>query len=51
MGVTRLTGIGSEKPKLWHVKRAIFNINNIICSMGFFFMNITVQSFSLFIVS
>ncbi|CUS08909.1 unnamed protein product [Tuber aestivum] len=39
----------SEKTELWHVKRAIFNINNVICCMGFFFCNITVQSFSLFL--
>ncbi|KAG0633767.1 major facilitator superfamily domain-containing protein [Tuber brumale] len=41
--------LASEKTELWHVKRAIFNINNIICCMGFFFCNITVQSFSLFL--
>ncbi|PWW75927.1 MFS general substrate transporter [Tuber magnatum] len=40
----------SEKTELWHVRRAIFNINNVICCMGFFFCNITVQSFSLFLL-
>ncbi|RPB04336.1 MFS general substrate transporter [Choiromyces venosus 120613-1] len=39
----------SERTELWHVKRAIFNINNLICCLGFFFCNITVQSFSLFL--
>ncbi|KAH6670413.1 major facilitator superfamily domain-containing protein [Halenospora varia] len=32
-----------------HVRRAIFNINNLICALGFFSINITVQSFSLFL--
>ncbi|KAK3072786.1 hypothetical protein LTR53_006202 [Teratosphaeriaceae sp. CCFEE 6253] len=34
-----------------HVKRAIFNINNIVCALGFFCVNVTVQSFSLFLPS
>ncbi|KAI5785781.1 major facilitator superfamily domain-containing protein [Geopyxis carbonaria] len=38
-----------EKTELRHLKRAVFNINNIICAMGFFFINVTVQSFSLFL--
>lgn len=32
-----------------HVQRAIFNINNWICALGFFSINVTVQSFSLFL--
>lgn len=32
-----------------HIKRAIFNINNLICALGFFSINVTVQSFSLFL--
>ncbi|KAG4424024.1 hypothetical protein IFR04_002866 [Cadophora malorum] len=32
-----------------HVKRAIFNINNLICALGFFSINVSVQSFSLFL--
>ncbi|KAG0132863.1 major facilitator superfamily domain-containing protein [Tuber indicum] len=39
----------SEKTELWHVKRAVFNINNVTCCMGFFFCNITAQGFSLFL--
>ncbi|CUS09338.1 unnamed protein product [Tuber aestivum] len=38
-----------EQTELWHVKRAILNVNNVICCMGFFCTNITVQSFSLFL--
>ena len=33
------------------IKRAFSSVNNIICAMGFFFVNITVQSFSLFLPS
>ncbi|KAL2068974.1 hypothetical protein VTL71DRAFT_15312 [Oculimacula yallundae] len=32
-----------------HIKRAIFNINNLICALGFFSINVSVQSFSLFL--
>ncbi|PUU79243.1 major facilitator superfamily domain-containing protein [Tuber borchii] len=39
----------AERTELWHVKRGMFNINNIICCMGFLFCNVTVQSFSLFL--
>ncbi|KAM0722686.1 hypothetical protein Q7P37_002127 [Cladosporium fusiforme] len=38
-----------EKVKSHHIKRAIFNINNTICAFGFFAVNVTVQSFSLFL--
>ncbi|KAI9055970.1 hypothetical protein LZ554_000904 [Drepanopeziza brunnea f. sp. 'monogermtubi'] len=32
-----------------HVKRAIFNINNLICAMGWCSINVSVSSFSLFL--
>ncbi|KAK4995105.1 hypothetical protein LTR66_005013 [Elasticomyces elasticus] len=38
-----------EVVEVRHVKRAIFNINNTVCALGFFLINITVQSFSLFL--
>ena len=38
-----------EKVQLVHVKRAIFNVNNTVCAFGFFAVNVTVQSFSLFL--
>ena len=34
-----------------HIIRAIANWNNTVCALGFFLVNITVQSFSLFLVS
>lgn len=34
-----------------HVKRAIANWNNTFCALGFFLLNITVQGFSVFLVS
>ena len=34
-----------------NVIRAIANWNNTVCALGFFLLNITVQSFSLFLVS
>jgi len=37
-----------EKTQRIHIKRGILNINNLVCAMGFFFNNISVQSFSLF---
>ncbi|CAG8955359.1 hypothetical protein HYFRA_00011343 [Hymenoscyphus fraxineus] len=40
-----------EATQAKHVRRAIFNINNIICGLGFFAINISVQSFSLFLPS
>lgn len=46
------TGTGEhEKVRPRHVKRAVFNITNYICAFGFFFINITVQGISLFMVS
>lgn len=41
----------NEKVRFHHVTRAIFNINNNICAIGFFMINITVQGISLFMVS
>jgi len=38
-----------EAIQLHHVKSAILNINNLICGVGFFFINVSVQSFSLFL--
>jgi adenylosuccinate synthase len=40
----------NEKVSLAHVKRAVTNINNYFCALGFFFINITVQGISLFMV-
>ncbi|KAF2088759.1 MFS general substrate transporter [Saccharata proteae CBS 121410] len=37
-----------EQVKTRDVKRAIFNINNAICTLGFLLINITVQGISLF---
>lgn len=46
------TGSGEhEKVRPHHVKRALFNITNYICAFGFFFINITVQGISVFLVS
>ncbi|KAL7271216.1 hypothetical protein RUND412_006042 [Rhizina undulata] len=39
----------AEKTEVWHIKRAILNINNNACALGFFFMDVAVQSFSLFL--
>lgn len=39
----------NERTTVHHVRRAIFNINNMICALGFFFINVSVQSFSLFL--
>lgn len=33
-----------------HVKNAALNVNNYFCALGFFFINITVQGISLFLV-
>lgn len=44
-------GAEDEKTEVHHVKRAVFNINNYFCAFGFFFINITVQGLSLFLVS
>ncbi|KAI0896030.1 MFS general substrate transporter [Annulohypoxylon nitens] len=40
-----------EKVQARHVKRALLNINNYICSAGFFAINITVQGLSVFMPS
>jgi hypothetical protein len=41
----------NEKVEAHHVTRALTNINNYICALGFFLINITVQGISLFMVS
>ena len=41
----------NESVRPHHVKRAFLNINNYFCAFGFFFINITVQGISLFMVS
>jgi adenylosuccinate synthase len=41
----------NEKVEPHHVKRAMMNITNNFCAAGFFFINITVQGISLFMVS
>ncbi|KAF2641311.1 MFS general substrate transporter [Massarina eburnea CBS 473.64] len=38
----------NENVELHHVTRSFFNINNYICAVGFFLINITVQGISLF---
>jgi hypothetical protein len=40
-----------EKVAVHHVTRSLANINNYICALGFFLINITVQGISLFMVS
>jgi MFS family permease len=40
-----------EKTKPHHIRRAILNVNNVICGLAFFFINVSVQSFSLFLPS
>lgn len=40
----------SEKVRPRHVARSLANINNYICALGFFLINITVQGISLFMV-
>jgi len=37
----------NEKVELKHIKMALFNINNYICAVGFFLVNITVQGIAL----
>jgi MFS family permease len=39
----------TERTRPHHVQRAFFNINNVICGLGFFSINVSVQSFSLFL--
>jgi adenylosuccinate synthase len=41
----------NEKVEVHHVRRAMLNITNYFCALGFFFINITVQGISLFMVS
>lgn len=41
----------NEKVGARHIKRGMMNINNYFCAAGFFFINITVQGISLFMVS
>ncbi|KAI0157655.1 major facilitator superfamily domain-containing protein [Xylariaceae sp. FL1272] len=41
----------NELVQLHHVKRAVLNINNYVCALGFFFINITVQGLSVFLPS
>ncbi|OJD38741.1 major facilitator superfamily protein [Diplodia corticola] len=38
----------NERVTAQHVRRAVLNINNNVCALGFFLINITVQSISLF---
>lgn len=37
-----------EKPTLRTIMRGIFNVNTMVCSLGFTFVNISVQGLSLF---
>ncbi|KAE8451398.1 hypothetical protein EG329_004027 [Mollisiaceae sp. DMI_Dod_QoI] len=39
----------AEKTQAKHIKRGILNINNIICGLGYLVVNVSVQSFSLFL--
>jgi len=39
----------NEQIRPHHVRSAILNINNLICGLGFFMINVSVQSFSLFL--
>ena len=39
----------TERTRPHHIQRAFFNINNVICGLGFFSINVSVQSFSLFL--
>ena len=41
----------NEKVEVHHVKRAMMNMTNYFCALGFFMINITVQGISLFMVS
>ena len=38
-----------ERTEMVHVKRGIININSCLCAFGFFLINVSAQSFSLFI--
>jgi len=39
----------NEQIRPHHVRRALLNVNNLICGLGFFMINVSVQSFSLFL--
>ncbi|KUJ08741.1 MFS general substrate transporter [Mollisia scopiformis] len=39
----------AEKTQFHHVKRGILNIDNVLCGLGYFSINVSVQSFSLFL--
>jgi len=38
-----------ERTRPRHILRALFNVNNVICGLGFFSINVSVQSFSIFL--
>ncbi|PVI06992.1 MFS general substrate transporter [Periconia macrospinosa] len=46
--ILKNTAAESEKVTVKHVTRSIMNINNYICALGFFLINITVQGISIF---
>lgn len=46
--IQRGGGDENEKTQPHHIKRAVMNITNYFCALGFFFINITVQGISLF---
>lgn len=48
--VLKTGGAENEKVQVSHVKRAMMNITNYFCALGFFMINITVQGISLFMV-
>ncbi|KAF8854573.1 major facilitator superfamily transporter [Acephala macrosclerotiorum] len=39
----------AEKTQPHHVKRGLMNINNVLCGLGYLVINVSVQSFSLFL--
>ena len=41
--------VSTEKTQPHHIRRAFLNFNNVICGLGFFSINVSVQSFSLFL--
>jgi len=49
--VMRNSADENEKVQPQHITRSFLNINNYICALGFFLINITVQGISLFLVS
>tara|TARA_R110002003_G_scaffold76_2_gene7000 strand:- start:132 stop:788 length:657 start_codon:yes stop_codon:yes gene_type:complete len=46
--VSKTGALENEKVEVRHVKRAVLNITNYFCALGFFMINITVQGISLF---